>query len=900
MKLTNMNHQYYWLIISLLITIIGTNSYAQEQVIFEKSDNSKYIIRYNKANDANLNYMLQQIAAANNQPVTALELTLSFTQYLRITKQGKELFFDAQLTRLKLNHDVLYKGFVINHLLFPRTASAKLIWTKPKAKTPIKVYDLYNVSIKSNHAVLAHFSQIDTVKARSYELIIRDLNVGYNQSNLQAFNRHKQLIDDYFTASQNMKSAMGSTRQIPLDEIRNNPKPKHYNQLSNYRAILNQNKQLLQEIAGNKYLAVLGADPEMLANRTTRLEALTQQTQHALKELEQNGDKVFYEKGLQLLAHRRVPEAQSAFYKSLEINREYLPAKLELARVAFAYNDFNSSLKLLTEIEHSRAHFPLVRQDAQVLATEHYNLFLNEAAALSHSGRFHEAENWVFKAENLCNESALVACNNQLNFQKKRIADGKYQKQLALAETAIMNNNLVTAENHLNDAEAVFLNYSSFLNSDIQLKQLRQRLYFEYVATGNQKVAEGNYESALISYNNAYRICRAFNYISCTQELTNGVQQAQTGIYKNLIAEAQQAYNFNDLPNAEKILFEAIAYQEKYNLIPDTEARRLLINIKQRQYQSLINLAMENIEADKTELALNNFIAAKNLEQEYNLPPDAELEPMLSQTAVNIVMIKSGQATQYIEAGNLNQARKLFNEMKQVQAKAHQEKNEAINLFINQLDEEIFNLECRIVQNTYKQKEAEAEKLIANRQYAQAENLLNEAVSLVDNNNMCGISNQTAKTIRNQIKKPALYQNLMANIDQNYQNAHYSKIMPAYDEAANYFETENLQNFGLKHVAASDFLNQANQPMLIEATGYYTHAQKLDDALQCLKRMQEKSYKRKHAKHVQRMLGSALAERDYKKNEALNHKIQLQKYTFNNKWFKYLEKQYTSQLKKLQ
>ena len=189
---------------------------------------------------------------------------------------------------------------------------------------------------------------------------------------------------------------------------------------------------------------------------------------------------------------------------------------------------------------------------------------------------------------------------------------------------------------------------------------------------------------------------------------------------------------------------------------------------------------------------------------------------------------------------------------------------------------------------------------IEKKNFIEADNALNKAIKISNENSVCHIITINALNKKQEISPVIKYQKMMLGIDKLIDENSYQGAIKEYLTAEKFFAENNISKFGLEIETLFNFIkNNETLNFVNFAVKYYTNNNNYDNALILLNNLSAKGYERSWAKNNQTLLGTQLAIRDFNAKPEANYKTKLIKYTKNNKWYNSLKKAYIKQWKNL-
>ncbi|NPA67178.1 MAG: hypothetical protein GXO50_01065, partial [Chlorobi bacterium] len=601
--------KFYFLNIFILFFSLGI--YAQSQIIFDREDVLNFLIRYEQGQSGIKNQIFRKIAQGNSKPVSSVRLTFSFKQHRQILKRGNRLEFIADMSDIKISGDNFYRGFDVGETLIPKKISFVLQWLK--GNEPVNSYTFNGVSVEENYAELVHMTVTDTLNSDNYKIKLLNKVFDYTSLNKQEFDEKIILIDDYY--EENLKAR---NRLRVLNNINANrdylSRLEDLNELYRLRDTANSAEVYVNTVKQKDFYRFLPLniyDPAALKNKLSQILNKAKTLKAVCTELINNFDKLYYDRGVEMLARHNPGKADYYFNKSIEVNPHFAPSHFQLARLYYNSGYIDKAIDKLFEIRGMNPDTETKIQTVE-LARGIYNDFLLNASDFNNNAQYDDAVAALNIAAQICRDFPEVRCRQTMDAELERAVKGKYRLILNAADVNFRNDNLEEAERIINDAINYAYQNRNFISDNTEITGRIKTLYRRYIEKGNKNVYNKNYNSAINNFENAARICNGYNQINCTESLSKGFLKARTGIYNSYLTDAEKYFRKGNNKDAEMFADKAISYRKKYNLKQNSKEDRLYLDIKQAIYNNLISEGNDFAANGKYQKALDKYEEAIN------------------------------------------------------------------------------------------------------------------------------------------------------------------------------------------------------------------------------------------------------------------------------------------------
>ncbi len=872
--------------------------YAQSQIIFDKQNTLTFLIRYDQGQSNIKNQIFRKIAKGYSKPVANVSLTFSFKQHRQILKRSNRLEFIVGISDIKISGDNMYRDFNIGETLIPKKISFTLQWLKNNQV--INNYTFNDINVTGSNAELVHMTVTDTINSDNYKIKLINKVFDYTLLNKQEFDNKAIMIDLYYDENQNARSRLRRLNNINanrdyLSHLEN------LNELYRYRDSANSAEVYVNTVKQKdfyRFLPLNTYDPAGLKNKLNQILNKAQKLKDVCTDLINNFDKIYYERGIEMLARHNPGQADFYFNKSIEINPGFTPAHFQLARLYYNSGYIDKAIDKLFQIRGMNPDTETKIQTVE-LARGIYNDFLLNAGEMNNNGRYDDAIGTLTTAAQICRDFPEVRCRQAMDAEMHRAVNGKYRYILNTVDINFRNNNLVEAENVISDAINFANQNRDYINDQSEISKKIAVLYRRYIERGNKSAYNKKYNEAINQYDNAARICNGYQQINCSDALTKGYNKARSGIYYSYLANAEKSFRTGNNEDAESYADKAIAYRKKYDLKQSTKEDRLFLDIKQAIYNNLISEGQGLSSSGRFQDALNKFNKANNIQSEFSIRKNVKLNTYINVAAEELVLEIINNGKNKVKVNDLQKARQFYNEAKNISEKYGVENNQKVYQAKNELKKLIFKRECINAQNAYDAVASEAYDLVNSGKYISADNKFTEALNIAKKYAKCEIDTRKLATKRDYIYPAVKYLKDIETVNEYLHRKNYKSAVGTYISAERYYEVQKLNEYGINHIPLFEFIQKSYSDFIIYAVGFYNHNKEYDKALDLLRELSRRKTKSKYTKEMQTVLATDMATKDFNTDPKGNYKTYIVKYTGGNKFFKYFKKAYKKQWKNL-
>jgi tetratricopeptide (TPR) repeat protein len=873
------------------------NLFSQSQVLFDRIENQTFLIRYDQGGNAYKNQIINKLAQAYNKPLNTVSLTFSYKLSRQILRKNSQLEFIVNMSEISILGDNLYKGFEVGDALIPSKLSFKMQWLS--GRNVINTYTFNDISVSGNFIPLVNMTVSETIPEEDYSINLIDIAFNYTFQNVQQFDVLVNLVDDYYDEDLIARNKIRQLNAMNMsEEYLSNLQD--LNQLYALRDEANEYiKYTVDAKQKNFYksLPIDTYDPNGFKEKLNQILIKSENLRDICNDIINNFDRIYYERGLDMLAQRKPDRADYFFNKSLEINPRYAPSHFQLARLYYNSGYVDKAVNKIFEIRTMDPSTEIKLQTVE-LAKGIYNDFLLDAGEFNNNGQFDDAIAILNRAALICRDFPEVHCRQNMDIEFSRAINGKYLNILNDVDVQFRNNNLKEAERIIGIAiDYAEQNRQIILNNSETALRLSE-LYNKYINRGNQYNIQSKFNEAVNELDNAARICNSYNEINCTDDLNNAYFKARTGIYLSLLKQAEGIFRSGDNISAEQTIEQGIKYREKYELKQDKTEDRLFLDIKQSIYAVQIDEGRRYANAGDYKSALQKYDEAADTENKFGIRKNTSLNSYIADAAKKLVFQISENGKNKVKVNNLASARELYNEAKMLTEKYNLGSDQLIYKEMLNFKSLIFERECLNAQSAYDDYVAQVKDLIAAKNYSEADTKIEAAFTHAKNYLQCEIETGALRADKEYITPAVNYLNKKNQTDEFVKRRNYKSAIELYQDAETYYKIQNVNKYGISHTDLFNYIQKNYTDFIIYGVGFYNHNKEFDKALDLLRELSRRNVKNKDTKDMQVILGADMATYDYNQNPNANINTNLATYTTGDKFFKYFTKSYKSQWKR--
>lgn len=871
--------------------LCGLLGFSQSQIIFYETKSESFLVQYQSSEgNSPKNHIIKSLAEAIPKSLYSTKFTFSFSQKAQMVKSTNRVDFTVNLDNINFSGDILYKGFSVSDFLFPGKVSFKLNWLTT-GNVLLKSFDFADVELSGSPVNMLNYFETDSTSATNYKMEILNKNFIFSAENAKDFDNFLFLIDDYYLTELKMQQAHKDLQVINPDDI---------DRIVEWKNIVDRIDVLLQDIDAKNFqgnLPLSTNDPLQFNNKLFELKQIHNKAKIDVYYVLNNMHEIFYNRGLEALANNKIPKAEEYFNKSINSNMVFAPSHYQLARIYYNQGKNEDAIQRVRDILNKLNPDPDTRSLALDLAKIMYSDLISNARKQSEADKFDEAIVLLNNAKNICQTTSGMVCSEKLNDAYSFVLNSKYIVDLNNAIELINGKKLDEARELLKKTRFFQKTNSTYVGDIQKLDETELLLFNAYVTAGKLLSQQKKYNQALENFNQASVLCATNPTINCSEELTNGIYSTKYSIYSDMLHEASIMLEKPEI--AEEKFFEAVRFQELNNLEHSPRADGIILSIKQKQYDNLIQDGFNLNKQNAFDQSLISFDKATAIEMSYKVKVNRKLQTYIvfAAKSQSMAFIKAGHLK--VASNNLPEARNLYKTAKGMILRYELSLDLELKTAIDELNGKIFSQECQNKLDEYNSIVEKAGTFVPNKKFIEARKEFDKAIKFAKENEECEINIQQASDKRSEILPGAVYQDLLNRVNSEISQGNCSNAVDKYLELEKYFYENKVSVLGVEHVEFHEFYKKQNFYCVQFLVNYYLEKNKLDKSLDMLKVLEKIAYHKKYTKNSQRTLGTQLAIADFKKSPASNPKHLIVNYTSGNKYYSELNKAYLKQWKKL-
>ena len=598
--------------------------HGQEQILFQETVAESYLVNYDRNPSGNAlltNPMIETLARGNQKSVYSTEYTFTYDIFSRISKKSKDNYeVSVSLKNPRLQGDVFYRGFDAAGPLLPAELNFSVYVVDNQGGT-FKRQAFLSTPLTEYPAPLAVIQFKDTSNTMPFcKVQVREKLFFYRNVNTQQFSERTEFIDSYYAAGDLLDQA-----SVDLGQIR----PMDYDNIDTQNARLTEIEGLISSIEQQDHAGLL---PLTNNNDVIQLTPKLQNVKDKAGLLRQRMNDtyaqlpaLFVQRGLDFLGARNEQAAINDFNKALQLNPEFAPAHLELARIDFRKGNYAAVEKATKNILRNLAPDPLTRNGAASLATDLYNFYLDKGLVRNTNKEYSSALEQFEGALRICTDISEVTCGTELMNGMSEAKRGIYSRYLDQAKEQMDAGKLEEALASVQEAQKFRAANSQDIVDTMREKQLFDHVqgarYRKAIQTGKDMLALKKYRQALQLFDDAFAMGNEFNVVK-DAELPTLRKQAAKPVILGMVEEGLLYVRNNKLDRAREMGAQVQEKMTAYDLAEDPDIKVKFEELKgkifsqectnaQNEYNGVLGEAMALREKQDFIAAEDRFKAAQ-------------------------------------------------------------------------------------------------------------------------------------------------------------------------------------------------------------------------------------------------------------------------------------------------
>lgn len=843
------------LLLSLLF--VGSFVYAQDVLLFDDTQESTIVYRYQRLNGPSA-AVLRQVFQAMETTQQNAAFDLSYTYQARIIEEQARLKVCVNWEELSVSRAPQLRGFNFSDLLLPTGVRYEL---QLFAGDELIATEQVQQDLRNKPA--SYISAYGEVEGGVYyTLKLKKIQFQYTNRTLAQVQNRKKAIKQYQVASDELLPIRQRLAVFASEIPQPQELPRLKQELESMSATVGRigSAPFWQELplrGPNAY------DPNHLVSHHRSCEVQLPQLRNWLKTQQANIHVLYYEQGVQLFKQGREQEAYDAFCASLRANDCYAPSHYFVAYYDFAAGKVPVAAQRLQKVINQYNPDPATQADAYQLARGIVSFYLDAGQAAVAQRDYPGGV--VFYQEALGFSQSLQGFQFGQAEAASRIQEAytfDFQDRIDRTIALEQSGQHVVALTELEKTMAFQQEFGVISNFDTRAlaAQIVNNIFRNQLADVRRYRQAGEWEEGLKVVANTAQLLQDYpGLVPNANELTEERQLLLRGKYDELYTIAANSIAADKLDQALQQAQVAARFAQQENLTIGTQSDIQIARIQRLRYQRFVGGGDQAKNSGQYQIALEQYNEAQQLEvQLAYLDASAVLQEKVSLTAV--LAAEQMYTALMNKAANDNAALRTGQQQIQQLAGRYQVAGHVrVQALIGQLEEQ----QCI---NTRDHLLPEQERLLVQQQSAgdfiAARTHLNNIVSLLEQYPNCGLSDASVQLHGAIVSACAAYQETLQAAERAESQLRYGYAIEQYVAAADLYQNPSVQARLRGHDAFRLYSYLSDHPdyRMTLAGGHYLLGQKQNEqALDLLNLVLDQGVTPKDTEHLQIRLGSALA-----------------------------------------
>ncbi|MFW6019496.1 MAG: tetratricopeptide repeat protein [Bacteroidales bacterium] len=777
-----------------------------------------------------------------------------------------------------------YRDFPVQKFLIP--GQIKCNYAFEYTNQTLNYIDTVNLKQKSS----SNLSIPDSINPTKLTFLSFDFQLIYNTSEKENFLKITQAIDQYYRDFPRLKNALEKVGKITIGNL---------NMLPIYSANLKEAENTLENITEKGYLSLLDLeknDPLGFLPRFKNLQRGIAFKRQKIDNQMKNRDRLYYQEGLNYLT-KDTSIARGYFEKSIQTNPFFSPAYLELSKLNLSKGQLHNSAQhieyILQELKpDTQTYRKVINFNDKLIGA-----FIDSANILMDKEDFNQAVSVMERAEDFCHNTPQYECPADVQKQLSNARYGIYNAYISVARKAIERRRPELALEYIKLINDYQKENSQSIISTNSIKDLYSKVAELFVEQAQQMIDSKKYKQALSHLKEAEKICKSAN---CKAAIQSNLAHAHQGIYDQHLKNADKAFQQNNFSEAEQIIQQADAYlkDHKKHLSPSLFRDSLKQEIDYEVYQKNLEKGYKYLTIDQPENALNKFIKAKNLLENYNYEKNDTIDSLIRISAKPIILSKIGKGKLKVWGEKFNEAKNILNETRSDTEKFLLSQNKEIQDSLSSFKSKLKSRLCQKVRDTINDYRQRASLNMSKSNYLLAKDNYKKILLKASQYEQCSIDAKSTEEKLSENHHLFKYAQMQQKLDSLYKKKEYKALVTKIQHMVSFYENKNLSERGIPKITPLTFVQKYKTTGLIRyITQWYIKQEKGYKALETLKTIDTEKINPEEFKSLQKAIGKSIAKEDIDQDISSDYKAH-SKDIAPGSWYKFFRRSYRSTYRK--
>lgn len=846
-------------------------------VEYQKKYHSRVSFELKSNQSRNGDYILYTISSGSNLQMNKLQIVSDFASEIELRQNTADVFeIHCRIHDVMTTGNTNYRGFDLSSDIKPDVFDGKVTISFTGQEPLHRNFKQVEISEFQTTALQQIFSN-DI--GRVNNMVLQIEQIGFSSRAIDRFNKHTRIVDRYWATQHLIDSVLKRIEKYDIGEKENTF------ELFAWWDICNKASYLSDSMINNDELQLDITDPANLIHARDRIFRMkTRLRTLLLTSIERNDSKLL------------PPYESITYHVSLLTDFRKLSNRIDFKDSEIFYesgrlNPDAEYVELLDKTDKSVFN----GQSIQLI----YESLIQQGNQLKDQEDFAHALDYYDDAIKLNSKFDAIKTNPFIIQNRKLVIEGMMKSMIQIAVRALESKNLDLLDNYLAKSlewKNRHLNDQQLLNIEKTIDPLVDAFYRK----GIQLLDNKRYNEAASIFKQLETLIVLFDALPQSWPgISHGLSVAYEGVYNELILVSKQHYQQSDYLRADEFADYARQYQAEHSkyLSPSSELTVLKRKIQEPILQQSIQDGIVAINSGQSAEALQTFKTSREMMIDYDLTATSSIDSLTGIAAKTVIINKIKSAEMKVWANNLDDAWVMYEEALVLQKEYNLVLDLGIKSALEKLDKKIINRICLNHQLTFEEQILRINRSIRFERYAELQQLIQEATSLINENQGCGLESDILEQLIRDNSKLFDYLSRFNSIMNKMYDSGFGSIISAYDSLDIEIETSNMEASNYTHLSLLDFLQGQNNKTLTRiALKYYTDKRVYYKALNCLKLLKSQGEDMKDSRDLQQQLALSLAEHDSANKNTKNANEKAFEYVGNDSWFYTFRNVYSKKL----
>ncbi|MCB0823756.1 MAG: hypothetical protein KDC09_13735 [Bacteroidales bacterium] len=884
-------HKLFFSILLLVTFVFGM---VENTVIaaesFELNESATYKFEYSADKSPKVkinNFFIKELAKHN---LTSLRNT-NFVYHYTVSKSFNKIdpntySVDVALIGDGFSGDVFYRNFDISDILQPDMADFTVVVVDNG--NYYYAHDFAGLNYTGSSGFNSSFVFETNYLNRDYDVVIDNLEFYSSEADKQIFYDRISYIDNYYAAISAMNKVLDEMKHL---NYRVSSITENFIRVSEYERIFNT-------IASSEFVKQLNLETNDVGGYHKKLREFRielDNCQDRLSTVLSSMDYIELDKLIPDVAEIYVEEVSKFFVLSQNTTHSQQAYFYNLSTVKYSSSIIGDLQQGLLKILSKTKYCNDTDFVYDKLKVEIYNAYLRRADKLINDEQYHIAKGILINAENFYSIAIGQRIPLELNILLSKANYGIYNSYLHLIDRAIDIGNYELAENYIEKARNFQADNSSTIISNKYIRQVSEELVKLYINKGYEIAQDEDFGESIYCFEQAQRICVNIGQFNQDYVIKHGLIQSRNGYYSQLIDKAKLNIEEGNEMKAKDQLDEAydLALEFPTQITISPEFKSIQSELNYQVYLKDISEGKKLLSQGNYSLAYRRLLQALELEEKSQFEIYQPLPEIFAQAATPYLVDQCGLAEVKVIKNELDEARMIYDRCFNLQSAYGLNYEPALQSSLALLNNNIFAKNCELANEDYEHIIADFNNQVESGDFVLAMETLKETEEISNQNYYCEFDRTKVAILEAKYQPAADYQVLAEEAQKALYENDRDRFVELYKEMETLSENyevirKRIEPMPLHYL----FSVKKNLAFLEHSINDYQSEEEFNTALKILQVLQANNYTGKDTRNLQEKLAEKLAYADKESAQNADPKLDVEKYTNGDSWYKHFKKAY--------